>query len=110
MNGVKMIKSLHITLRLPIILFDENLEIVEEYHSNRTTVLFSDYENILHDALASHELFNFISGKLNDMFLLYNFEQYHVLFGPFKCNYIDKKFFIRKKTNLSRFKRKRVLK
>nr|MWN21529.1 hypothetical protein [Leuconostoc lactis] len=66
-----------LTLRLPIIIFDENLEIVEEYHSNRTTVLFSDYENILHDALASHELFNFISGKLNDMFLLYNFEQYH---------------------------------
>lgn len=100
MNGVKRIKSLHITLRLPIIIFDENLEIVEEYHSNRTTVLFSDYENILHDALASHELFNFISGKLNDMFLLYNFEQYHVLFGPFKCNYIDKKFFIRKMKKL----------
>lgn len=100
MNGIKMIKSLHICLRLPIIIFDENLEIVEEYHSNRTTVLFSDYENILHDALASHELFNFISGKLNDMFLLYNFEQYHILFGPFKCNHIDKKFFTKKMKRL----------
>lgn len=88
-----MIKSLHICLRLPIIVFDENLEIIEEYRSNRTTVLFSDYENILHDALGSHELFNFISGELNDMFLLYNFENFHILFGPFKCNHIDKTFF-----------------
>lgn len=85
-----MIKSLHICLRLPIIVFDENLEIIEEYRSNRTTVLFSDYENILHDALESHELFNFISGELNDMFLLYNFENFHILFGPFKCNHINK--------------------
>lgn len=93
MKRLKMIKSLHICLRLPIIVFDENLEIIEEYRSNRTTVLFSDYENILHDALESHELFNFISGELNDMFLLYNFENFHILFGPFKCNHINKTFF-----------------
>lgn len=63
-----MIKSLHICLRLPIIVFDENLEIIEEYRSNQTTVLFNDYENILKEALNSHELFSFISGELNDMF------------------------------------------
>lgn len=100
MKRLKMIKSLHICLRLPIIVFDENLEIIEEYRSNQTTVLFNDYENILKEALNSHELFSFISGELNDMFLLYNFENFHILFGPFKCNIVDKTFFYKEMKDL----------
>ena len=95
-----MIKSLHVCLRLPIIVFDENLEIIEEYRSNQTPVLFNDYENILNEALNSHELFSFISGELNDMFLLYNFENFHILFGPFKCNIVDKTFFYKEMKDL----------
>lgn len=95
-----MIKSLHVCLRLPIIVFDKNLEIIEEYRSNQTTVLFDDYESILGAALDAQELFTFISGELNDMFLLYNYEDLHILFGPFKCNIIDKVFFYKKMNDL----------
>lgn len=93
MEKLKLLKSLHVCLKLPIIVFDEDLEIIQEYRSDQTTVLFSDYNNVLKNALDSYELFSFISGELNDMFLLYNYDNYHILFGPFRCNLIDKTFF-----------------
>ncbi len=91
-NTEILLKALHVCLRLPILIFDKEFNLVEEYRSNRTILFYYDYKLLL-KKIVNDQNFYCINGNFNEMFLLYvNGERFY-LFGPFKCNIIDKQFF-----------------
>ncbi|NRE10142.1 YSIRK-targeted surface antigen transcriptional regulator, partial [Enterococcus faecalis] len=92
-NKEVLLKSLHVCLRLPILIFDKEFNLVEEYRSNRTISFFYNYKLLLKRIVNDRDFFYYINGNFNEMFLLYVNGERNYLFGPFKCNIIDKEFF-----------------
>lgn len=92
-NKLNIIKSLHVCLRLPIIIFDKDFNIVREYRSNRTTLFFYNYKSLLNRIVNNKYFFYYLTGNVQEMFLLYRNGEFNYLFGPFRCNIIDKKIF-----------------
>lgn len=92
-NKEMLLKSLHVCLRLPILIFDKEFNLVEEYRSNRTISFFYNYKLLLKRIVNDRDFFYYINGNFNEMFLLYVNGERNYLFGPFKCNIIDKEFF-----------------
>ncbi|EML0335331.1 TPA: YSIRK-targeted surface antigen transcriptional regulator, partial [Enterococcus faecium] len=88
-----LLKSLHVCLKLPIVVFDSEFNMIKEYRSDRTTCLFYDYKKLLTDNIKKTKNFHFFTGDFNEMFLLYMFKTRCYLFGPFRGNTIDKEFF-----------------
>lgn len=91
-----LLKSLHVCLKLPIVVFNSEFSIIKEYRSDRTTYFFYDYKKLLTDNIKKTKDFHFFTGDFNEMFLLYMFKTRYYLFGPFRANNIDKVFFIQK--------------
>lgn len=46
-NTEILLKALHVCLRLPILIFDKEFNLVEEYRSNRTILFYYDYKLLL---------------------------------------------------------------
>ncbi len=44
-----LLKSLHVCLKLPIVVFNSEFSIIKEYRSDRTTYFFYDYKKLLTD-------------------------------------------------------------
>lgn len=88
-----LLKSLHICLRIPILVFDEDYILIEEYKSNRVVSLFYDFQKFLKETTKNKSKFHYINGNYNEMFLLYAHNKNNFLFGPFRCNAIDKDMF-----------------
>lgn len=96
MNKELLMKSLHICLNLTIIVLDSKFKIIREYRSNRTSNFFYNYQLLIRQLRKDKYFFHIISGQFNELFLYYNYRDKHFLFGPFKCNIIDKTFFEQK--------------
>ncbi|MCC4085755.1 YSIRK-targeted surface antigen transcriptional regulator [Enterococcus faecalis] len=92
-NEKALLKLLHVSLKLPIVLFDEKYNIVEEYKSDRTLLISYDFKLIIKKAYKENLKFSYINGNYNELFLLYVHDKNFFLFGPFICNRIDKKMF-----------------
>ncbi|PWI82969.1 YSIRK-targeted surface antigen transcriptional regulator [Enterococcus faecalis] len=88
-----LLKSLHVCLGIPILVFDENYILIEEYKSNRTVSFFYDFQKFLKEATKKNSKFHYINGNYNELFLLYAHNKKFFLFGPFRCNAIDKNMF-----------------
>lgn len=41
-----LLKSLHVCLKLPIVVFNSEFSIIKEYRSDRTTYFFYDYKKL----------------------------------------------------------------
>ncbi|MDW8821326.1 hypothetical protein SE904_03090, partial [Enterococcus faecium] len=79
-----LLKSLHVCLKLPIVVFNSEFSIIKEYRSDRTTYFFYDYKKLLTDNIKKTKDFHFFTGDFNEMFLLYMFKTRYYLFGPFR--------------------------
>lgn len=90
-----LIKSLHVCLKMPVVVFDSNFKVIREYRSNQTISFFHNY-NLLKRIINERDYFYYINGNFNEMYLLYLYKENYFLFGPFKCNIIDKEFFQKK--------------
>lgn len=105
MNKELLLKSLHICLRLPVTIYDSNFNICEEYRSDQTISFLYNYKPIIKELCEDKYQSHILSGHFDEMFIYYQFNGKHFLFGPFRCNIIDKTFFYRKmndqKVNIS---------
>lgn len=93
LNKDLLLKSLNICLHLPIMVFNQQNELVTEYRSKQEPIFYYNYGKIINEVIKDSRSFYYINGQFNEMFLLYIYENKRYLFGPFKCNLIDKKFF-----------------
>ena len=93
MNKEVLLKSLHICLKIPILVFDEGYILIQEYKSNRTVSLFYDFQKFFKETTKKKSKFYYINGNYNEMFLLYAHNKNYFLFGPFRCNKIDRDMF-----------------
>lgn len=85
-----LLKSLHVCLGIPILVFNEDYTLVEEYRSDRTISLFYDFPTFLKKVVKDKLKFDYITGNYNELFLLYTYNKKLFLFGPFRCNTIEK--------------------
>ncbi|NSO34242.1 YSIRK-targeted surface antigen transcriptional regulator, partial [Enterococcus faecalis] len=85
-----LLKSLHVCLGIPILVFNEDYTLVEEYRSDRTISLFYDFPTFLKKVGKDKLKFDYITGNYNELFLLYAYNKKLFLFGPFRCNTIEK--------------------
>lgn len=99
MNRELLLKSLHICLRLPITIYDSNFNICGEYRSDKTISFLYNYKPIIKEFCEDKYQSQILSGHFDEMFIYYHFNDKHFLFGPFRCNIIDKTFFYRKMDN-----------
>ena len=59
-----LLKSLHVCLKLPIVVFNSEFSIIKEYRSDRTTYFFYDYKKLLTDNIKKTKDFHFFTGDL----------------------------------------------
>lgn len=92
-NKETLLKSLHICLKLSIMVFDENFQLDYEYQSDKTFTFLYDFTKIFKSDSNKGKIFYYMTGKFNELFFIYNYKKKRYVFGPFKCLEIDKEIF-----------------
>ncbi len=67
-----LLKSLHVCLKLPIVVFNSEFSIIKEYRSDRTTYFFYDYKKLLTDNIKKTKDFHFLVKSIILCKILYN--------------------------------------
>lgn len=94
-----LLKSLHSTLGLSIVVCDKSFEVVAEYKSDKTISLYYNHTLILSNFDNTKNNFIFHNGSLGELFLAYHLDQYYIIIGPWRSNLIDSSIFNQKMSN-----------
>lgn len=91
MKTESLLKLLSITLKLPIMLFDNELNLKKALFSNFDLPFIYDFKLMIENIEKENSVkFHFYSGNFNESFLVYKYENFYILFGPFRCSIINK--------------------
>ncbi|KPJ22514.1 YSIRK-targeted surface antigen transcriptional regulator [Streptococcus phocae] len=89
MEKKKLVKALHVCLGLPVNIFDDDLNLVKSFKSNRTISLHYNFHAILKAITKQTFLYQFVTGDFGELLLVYQYQDCFFSFGPFRCNHID---------------------
>lgn len=90
-----LLKSLHSSLGLSVIIFDKSFNIINEFRSDKTSLLYYNYYQILSGFNHVESDFLFYNGPFNELLLAYQLQEQFVIIGPWRSNNIDESFFKR---------------
>lgn len=93
-----LLKSLHSTLKLAIIVCDSSFTVLTEYKSDKTVSLYYDHHLILNEFSKTNENFLFHYGFMGELFLAFRTDSHYIIIGPWRSNAIDPLLFKRKMT------------
>ncbi|MGT2623997.1 YSIRK-targeted surface antigen transcriptional regulator [Streptococcus thoraltensis] len=93
MMDLLLLKSLHSSLGLSVIIFDKSFRMISEFCSDKTGLLYYNYYQILTEFNHTDSDFLFYSGPFNEMLLAYQLQEKFVIIGPWRSNNIDETFF-----------------
>lgn len=88
MKEKAILKSLHVCLGINVKAYDSNLNEIQEYTSKK--MISPQYNELdliksVEDEKKRHNYY-ILTGAMNEVFLLHNFEDKHYLFGPFNVH------------------------
>lgn len=90
MNAERILKSIHVLTHMPIHLFDRSFDLIASFTSDTAKIVNYDFRRMATDASTEERGFSILTGSFGEMFILYAIEDRYALFGPFRCNVIDR--------------------
>lgn len=102
MNTELILKLLHTTLKLPVMIFDAKFKLKKSMPSNFSLPFVYDFKLMIDtiESINKKYRFSFYYGVFNEVFILYKYEENYISFGPFRCNVIEKGLLYEKFTTL----------
>lgn len=88
-----LLKSLHSTLGITIVIYSATFEFQKEFRSEKNLPLYYNHHQILKNLKEQKTNFLFYNGPFNEIILAYSINNQFILFGPWRCNKINKEFF-----------------
>lgn len=96
MEKLKILKSIHVLSGVPIQVFDKDFNLTKVFKSSSARILDYNLKSLANGVPMEDGKFGVVSGSFNELFVLYGMEDRNVLFGPFRCNVIDREMLERK--------------
>lgn len=88
-----LLKALHSTLGISIMICDEEFSITTEFQTDKTSSLYYDYHQILSRFKEIDENVLFYHGMFNEILIAFHIQQEYIILGPFRVNTISESFF-----------------
>lgn len=85
MNEKIPLKSIYTCLRLPIIVLNSKLNTIVNYPQNGTAPPYN-FKSTIKSLEKKEYPYRILSGRFDEIFLYYFFEDTHFIFGPIKCS------------------------
>ena len=93
MTNSLLLKALHSTLGISIMICDEEFSITTEFQTDKTSSLYYDYHQILSRFKEIDENVLFYHGMFNEILIAFHIQQEYIILGPFRVNTISESFF-----------------
>lgn len=74
---------------MPLLILNEQFALCKHYNALETDFGY-DYQKLFTDLKKTAKKHALITGKLNELLLLYAFSDHYFVFGPFRCNLTDR--------------------
>lgn len=89
MESELLLRALSNCLHMPLLVLNEQFTLCKHYNALETDFGY-DYQTLFTDLKNTTKKHALITGKLNELLLLYAFNDYYFIFGPFRCNLTDR--------------------
>lgn len=96
MDKLKVLKSIHVLSGVPIQVFDKDFNLTKVFKSSQARILDYNMKSLAEGVPLEEGRFGIVSGSFNELFILYGMADRFVLFGPFRCNVVDREMLERK--------------
>lgn len=96
MEKLKILKSIHVLSGVPIQVFDRDFNLTKVFKSSQARILEYNLKSLTEGVVLEEGKFGIVSGSFNELFVLYGLADRIVLFGPFRCNVVDREMLERK--------------
>ncbi len=96
MEKLKILKSIHVLSGVPIQVFDRDFNLTKVFKSSQARILDYNLKSLTEGVSLVEGKFGIVSGSFNELFILYGLSDHIVLFGPFRCNVVDREMLERK--------------
>lgn len=96
MEKLKILKSIHVLSGVPIQVFDRDFNLTKVFKSSQARILDYNLKSLTEGVSLEEGKFGIVSGSFNELFILYGLSDRIVLFGPFRCNVVDREMLERK--------------
>ncbi|WP_304652781.1 hypothetical protein, partial [uncultured Ligilactobacillus sp.] len=84
-----LLRALSNCLHMPLLVLNEQFALCKHYNALETDFGY-DYQTLFTDLEKNAKKHALITGKLNELLLLYAFNDHYFIFGPFRCNLTDR--------------------
>lgn len=84
-----LLRALSNCLHMPLLVLNERFVLCKHYNALETDFGY-DYQTLFTDLEKKAKKHALITGKLNELLLLYAFSDHYFIFGPFRCNLTDR--------------------
>lgn len=89
MESELLLRALSNCLHMPLLILNEQFALCKHYNALETDFGY-DYQKLFSDLEKTSQKHALITGKLNELLLLYVFSDHYFIFGPFRCNLTDR--------------------
>lgn len=89
MESELLLRALSNCLHMPLLVLNEQFVLCKYYNALETDFGY-DYQTLFTDLEKKTKKHALITGKLNELLLLYAFNDHYFIFGPFRCNLTDR--------------------
>lgn len=89
MESELLLRALSNCLHMPLLILNEQFMLCKHYNALETDFGY-DYQKLFTDLKKTAKKHALITGKLNELLLLYVFSDHYFIFGPFRCNLTDR--------------------
>ncbi|MEY8718398.1 YSIRK-targeted surface antigen transcriptional regulator [Ligilactobacillus murinus] len=89
MESELLLRALSNCLHMPLLVLNERFVLCKYYNALETDFSY-DYQTLFTDLEKKGQKYALITGKLNELLLLYAFSDHYFIFGPFRCNLTDR--------------------
>lgn len=89
MESELLLRALSNCLHMPLLILNEQFMLCKHYNALETDFGY-DYQKLFTDLKKTAKKHALITGKLNELLLLYAFSDHYFIFGPFRCNLTDR--------------------